>query len=105
MSQFDGSEGGWSDDYRRERRVGTVVQACNRAVVASYRGDVAEADERLADARHHWSADDEIGRLLLAADYAETDGQGFRHALREAGQLLDECADFEVRFERGGASA
>ena len=98
-------ESRWQEDYARERRVSTVVQSCNRAVVASLQGRIDEADERLADARHHWSAGDEIGDLLLEADYARTGGAGFRHALREAGQLLDRRADFAVRFDSGGEVA
>jgi len=102
MSQFDGSEDCWSEDYRRERRVGTVAQAVRAAINASANGNAEVVAECIADAQHHWRGDDAIARHIACASEIVGEGLECRRHLREAAQLLDARGDWEIRFSVGG---
>jgi len=104
MSQYDGSEDCWSEDYARERRIGTVAQAVRTAINASANGNDAVVAARIDEAQHHWRGDDAIARHIACASEIVGEGLECRRHLREAAQLLDAQGDYEIRFSLGGES-
>jgi len=106
MSQYDGSEDCWSEDYRREKRVGRTTQEVHAAICRSYNDDEAATRERIEIALEQWGADDDrIGEFLLAARQHYLVGDVCRRYLREAAQLLMAECDPQVTFQRGGEFA